>query len=149
MELNALIPKAKAVGLKEIPVDPRLLKLLGVDVRIILTWDADNTDMDLWVIEPSGERAYYGHRRTTIGGHMSRDFTRGYGPEEYCLRRAMNGLYAIKVNYYGSAAARLIGAVTLQVDIFTHYGRPNEERRSMTLRLTQKRETVTVGQIEF
>ena len=120
-----------------------------MDVRIILTWDADATDIDLWVIEPSGERAFYGHRRTTIGGNFSRDFTRGYGPEEYCLRKAMNGVYRIKVNYFGSAAARLLGAVTLQVDVFTNFGRPNEQHRSITRRLRTKKQTLQVAEIEF
>ena len=55
----------------------------------------------------------------------------------------------IEANYYGSSASELLGAVTLQLDIFTHYGRPNEQCRSTTLRLTDKKETVTVGEIEF
>lgn len=149
MEFNAIAPKAKTVGVTKLPLDPRLVKLLGCDVRIVMTWDADSTDMDLHVLEPSGEEAYYGHRRTVIGGNNSRDFTRGYGPEEYCLRKAMRGMYTIKTRYYGSAAAKLIGAVTLQVDVFTNYGRPDEQRKSITLRLAGKKETFTVGQIEF
>jgi len=149
MELNTIIPKAKAAGVEKINVDPRLVKLLDVDVRIILTWDADNTDMDLHVVEPSGERAFYGHQRTTIGANVSRDFTQGYGPEEYLLKKAMPGMYTIQTNFYGSSAAQLIGAVTLQVDVFTNYGRPTEQRKSLTLRLTEKKETFTVGQIEF
>ena len=151
MELNRLIPKAKSAGadVKKLGVDPRLIELLDVDVRIILTWDADATDIDLWVIEPSGEKAYYGHRRTTIGGHFSRDFTQGYGPEEYCLRKGMNGTYKIKVNYYGSSAAKLLGAVTLQIDVFTNYGRDNEQHRSVTRRLRTKEETIDVAEIEF
>ena len=51
-----------------------------------MTWHADNTDIDLWVTEPSGEKAFYQHNRTTIGGLVSRDFTQGYGPEEYMVR---------------------------------------------------------------
>jgi len=149
MELNAIIPKAKAAGVEKINVDPRLVKLLDVDVRIVLTWDADSTDMDLHVVEPSGERAFYGHQRTTIGGNVSRDFTQGYGPEEYLLKKAMPGMFTIQANYYGSQAAQLIGAVTLQADIFTNYGRPNEQRKSLTLRLTERKETFDIGQIEF
>ena len=30
-----------------IEVDPRLVKLLDVDMRIVMTWDADMTDIDL------------------------------------------------------------------------------------------------------
>jgi uncharacterized protein YfaP (DUF2135 family) len=105
--------------------------------------------MDLHVVEPSGEEADYSHNRTTIGGLVSRDFTQGYGPEEYILRRAMHGRYVIKANYYGSSAASLIGPVTLHVDVYTNYGRKNERVRSMTLRLTEAKETFVVGEIEF
>jgi len=41
------------------------------------------------------------------------------------------------------------GAVTLQVDIFTNYGRDDEKRRSVTLRLTDRKETFKVADIEF
>ncbi|MBW2734457.1 MAG: hypothetical protein JRH20_18880, partial [Deltaproteobacteria bacterium] len=44
-ELNHILPKARRVGLEQIPVDPRLVKHLDMDVRIVMTWDADNTDM--------------------------------------------------------------------------------------------------------
>lgn len=56
-------------------VDQQLIKLLDVDVQIILTWDADMTDMDLWITEPSGEQASYNNNRTRIGGMVSHDFT--------------------------------------------------------------------------
>jgi len=151
MEANALLPRAKAAGLADadVPLDGRLVKLLDCDIRIVLTWDADLTDMDLHVIEPSGERVYYQHNLSTIGGLISKDFTDGYGPEEYLVHRAMNGLYRIEVNYFGSSAPKLLGAVTIQVDIFTNFARPNEQRKSITRRLTEKKEVIEVGQVEF
>ncbi|MCP4623283.1 MAG: DUF2135 domain-containing protein [bacterium] len=121
--------------MEEIPVDPRLIKLLDVDLRIALTWYADMTDIDPWVTEPSEEKCYYSHPNTVIKGHMSRDITDGYGPEEYLLKKAMDGIYRVHANHYGSSAARLTGAVTLHLDIFTNYGRPNEAHRAITLRL--------------
>jgi tetratricopeptide (TPR) repeat protein len=148
-ELNAMIPKAKASKIKDIPIDKRLIKLLDLDVRIVLTWDADLTDIDLWVIEPSQEKAYYGHNRTTIGGLVSRDFTQGYGPEEYLLKKAMRGTYKVQVNFYGSQAQRLTGSVTLQLDLFTNFGRWNQKKKSITLRLSEKKETITIGELEF
>jgi Ca-activated chloride channel family protein len=149
MELNTIIPKAKAAGVSEIRVDSRLIEPLTVDMRIVMTWDADLTDMDLHVVEPSGEEAYYSHNRTTIGGLVSRDFTQGYGPEEYLVKKAMPGVYAIKTKFYGSRAAELIGAVTLHVDIYTHYGTPREKKQSLTLRLTERKETFLVGKVTF
>jgi tetratricopeptide (TPR) repeat protein len=149
MELNNFIARAKEHGIKTVDVDPRLIKLLDVDIRIVLTWDADLTDMDLWVIDPRGEKSFYSNKLSAIGGLMSRDFTEGYGPEEYVLKKAINGEYKIKVNYYGSSAQKLIGPVTLQVDIFTNYGRKNQQKKSITLRLKQAKEVISVGEIEF
>jgi Ca-activated chloride channel family protein len=149
MELNRIIALAKRAGIKKFPIDQRLIKNLDVDVRIILTWDADLTDIDLWIIEPSGEKAYYSQPRSTIGGNVSRDFTQGYGPEEYILRKAMRGMYKVQVNFYGSSAQTLSGAVTLQLDIYTNYGRSNEKKKSITLRLKERKDTLTVGVLEF
>jgi Ca-activated chloride channel family protein len=149
MEMNALIPKAKKAGITQFNVDPRLVKLLDVDVRIIMTWDIDLTDMDLWVTEPSGEKAYYGNRQTTIGANFSRDFTQGYGPEEYIIKKAMKGTYKIEANYFSSSAPAIAGSVTIQVDIFTNYGRPDEERKSITIRLRENKETLFIGEITF
>ena len=59
----------------------------------------------------------------------------------------MSGRYQVKTKYFGSSAAKLAGAVTLQVDIFTNYGRPNEARRSLTFRLTERKQLFTVGEI--
>jgi len=149
-EMNNLIAKAKAAGITTFKgVDSRFIHPMELDLRIVMTWDADMTDMDLWVNEPSGEKAYYGYNRTGIGGLVSCDFTQGYGPEEYLLKKAMKGMYTIQTNFFGSNAQTLSGAVTLQVDVFTNYGRPNEKRRSITMRLTERKETFTVGEVEF
>ncbi|MCP5054578.1 MAG: DUF2135 domain-containing protein, partial [bacterium] len=149
MEMNRIIRSAKDHGVTGFPVDPRLVRMTDVDVRVVLTWDADSTDMDLWVTDPTGETSYYKNKLSTIGGLMSNDFTRGYGPEEYVLKKAVNGVYKINVNYYGSRAVKLMGPVTLQVDIFTHWGRENQGKKSITLRLKQRKDKVFVGEIEF
>ncbi len=149
MEFNAIVPRAKAAGVRKLPLDPRLVKLLDLDVRISLGWDADLTDIDLWVIEPSGEKVAYDHQQSTIGGLVSTDFTQGYGPEEYVLRRAMPGDYVVKANFFGSSAQALQGAVTLRLELITNFGRPNEKRQSTTVRLTEAKDTFTVGTLKF
>ena len=148
-ELNNLIPTARLAGLNALPIDKRLVKHLDVDVRIVLSWDADLTDMDLHVIEPGGEEAYYSHNRTAIGGMVTRDYTRGYGPEVYLLRRAKRGTYTIKAKYYGSSAVKLAGAVTVRVDVYTRYGRKDQKHRSLTVRLKKKKDTFTIGKIRI
>jgi len=41
------------------------------------------------------------------------------------------------------------GWVVVEVDVFTNYGRKNEQRKSLTLRLKEAQETVRIGEIEF
>ena len=147
VELNDLLPRAQALGEVRVPVDARLIEHLDMDVRIVMSWDADMTDMDLHVNEPSGEEAYYGFNRTAIGGRVSRDFTQGYGPEEYSIRRAMPGTYTLKTKFFGSSAAQMQGAVTLYVDLYTDYGRPSQQKQSITLRLADAKDMFTVGDI--
>jgi Ca-activated chloride channel homolog len=149
VELNRIIPTARKLGITDIALDKRLIKEVDCDMRITMTWDADITDIDLHVIEPSSEEAFYGHNRTTIGGRVSRDFTQGYGPEEYMLRKAMNGTYTVKAKYYGSQSVKLLGGVTVQVNIFTHYGRPEQQCKSITVRLVDREDMITIGELEF
>jgi len=145
-ELNALIART---GSSPPPsLDPRLVKNLDVDVRIVMSWDADATDVDLHVIEPTGEEAAYHHHRTTIGGLVSRDFTEGYGPEEYMLRRAMPGPYKIFAHYYGSRQQTVIGPCTITATVFTDFGRPTEKKQQLTLRLDKPLARADIGEIE-
>jgi tetratricopeptide (TPR) repeat protein len=150
MEANQIIAAlAGRPDLGEVPdpIDGRLRKDLDCDVRVVLTWDADQTDIDLWVTEPSNERCFYGHNRTIIGGLLSRDYTDGYGPEEYCLRKLMPGQYRIQANFYGSRQQELTGPATVQATVITNFGRPNEKRQSLTVRLKEARDVVDIGAI--
>jgi hypothetical protein len=121
--------------------------VLTSDLRIVLTWDADETDVDLWVDEPSGERVMYNHNRSDWGGRISHDFTGGYGPEEYMIKKARPGTYTIRANFFGSNATRLQGAVTLRADVYTSFGKPREQHRILTLRLTSIKSVVEIGKI--
>ena len=150
MELNRLIAKAQARGLATpARIDPRLVRLLDLDVRISMAWDLDLTDVDLHVFEPNGDHAYYGANLSSGGGLVSRDFRQGYGPEEYVRRVAEAGVYAIKAHYYGSAQQDIAGACTVIVQVMVNYGRPNEQRQTLTLRLDKPSDQVVVGEITF
>lgn len=149
-ELNGLL--AQFGGNDQIDIghiDKRLIKNLPVDVRVVLTWDADATDMDLWVIDPYGVKCYYQNRDTEIGSHISPDYTGGYGPEEMLLKKAPSGTYKVKVNYYGNRQQTLSGSTTIQVAMTTNFGRPNEKTISRTMRLKDVEEVIDVGEFKF
>jgi Ca-activated chloride channel family protein len=146
-ELNAIVATA-GKPLDTSRLDPRLARNLPLDLRVVLTWDADNTDIDLWVTDPNGERAYYGHQLTYQGGRMSLDFTGGYGPEEFSLRQAKPGVYKVEANFYGHRQQTVAGATTLQVRFTTGFGTARAEERVVTLRLKGASEVVYVGDFE-
>jgi tetratricopeptide (TPR) repeat protein len=147
-EMNAIIGRSQAkLNLKEI--DSRFVADLPTDIRVVLDWDADAVDMDLWVIDPRGEKCYYQNQKTLIGGLMSSDFTGGYGPEEFLLKKAMPGTYKVQVNYYGSNQQRIAGPTNIQMRLITDYGKPSEKRQSITLRLASESEVIEVGELIF
>ncbi|PJL70428.1 trypsin [Stenotrophomonas maltophilia] len=129
-------------------IDPRLLQAMPLDLRVVLSWDADNSDMDLWVTDPNGERAYYGNRLTYQGGQMSQDFTGGYGPEQFSLRNAKPGRYKVEANYFGSRQQLVTGATTLMLRLTTHWGTSKQKDQMVTMRLKDRAETVLVGEFE-
>ncbi len=149
-ELNALIERAAHAGtpLQTAAFDARLLRNLPVDLRITLAWDADNTDIDLWVIDPNGERAYYGHPLTRQGGRMSQDATGGYGPEEFVLRDAKPGRYTVQAQFYGHRQQVLLSATTVMLRLTTGFGRPDQKDELTSLRLNGRSDMVTVGTFE-
>jgi Ca-activated chloride channel homolog len=150
MELNRLIARASERGIAAPDrIDRRLIRLLDLDLRISLSWDLDLTDVDLHVFEPTGDHAYYGHNRTSMGGLVSRDFREGYGPEEYVLRKAVPGVYQIKAHYYGSRQQTVAGACTVIAHVFLNYGRADEQKQVMTLRLDRPSDQVVVGEVAF
>ena len=74
----------------------------------------------------------------------------GYGPEQFLLKKAVKGKYKIEVHYYGDESVKIAGQTTLMAEIFTNYGRPNQQRKIITLQLDkEEKEGVYVGEFVF
>ena len=144
-ELNKVIAESKGT-VNTSNYWEEILVNMPVDIRVVMTWDADNTDIDLWVTDPKDEKCFYSHPRTKIGGLMSKDFTRGYGPEEFLLKDALPGTYKVEANYYGSSAQKLQGPVVLQLMLYTKYASDEEERKEITVRLSDKKDVIEIGE---
>lgn len=130
-------------------IDKRLIFNLAVDIRVVLTWDTDNCDMDLWVIDPNGEKCFYSHAETQAGGHISRDFTGGYGPEEFMVKKAINGEYMVQANYFGTHTQDILAPVTLHLTFYTNYGKKDQQKQVTTIRLENKQDIIDIGKYSF
>ena len=100
-------------------------------LRILLAWDTDNTDLDLHVVSPSGQHAWYGEKAITSGA-LDIDVTTGYGPEIFSSPAPERGLYQVYINYYGGNDENA-ALTTARLTIITDEGRPSEKRQEFTI----------------
>ncbi|WP_411878097.1 VIT domain-containing protein [Polaromonas sp. YR568] len=150
-ELNAVAAQAASSGQPALDlgrVDTRLRRNLPLALRVVMAWDTDDTDIDMWVTDPNGERASYANRLTYQGGAMSPDATGGYGPEEFSLKAAKAGKYSVEAQFYGQRQQVLSAGTTVMVRVTTGFGTPQAHDEWTTLRLTRGQETVRVAEVE-
>lgn len=131
-------------------IEDCFLKDMPVDIRIVIDWDVNDTDIDLMIKDSTGEVCSYSNKETHIGGKISNDITQGYGPEEFRLKKAISGAYTIIANFYGTNKQSQLGKVTVRAFIYTDFNTKSEKKQILTLQLSpEKRDEYTIGEIEF
>lgn len=143
-ELNNILSLHPEV--KRSQYDPRLISPMPVDLRIVINWSSDNTDIDLWVIDPYKEKTYYSNKISRIGGKISNDITQGYGPEEFMIRDAVPGVYKIQANYYGNTQQKITIPVTIRAEIYSNYAKSSQQQKEIVLRLKNKKAVIDIGE---
>ncbi|WP_218201796.1 YfaP family protein [Salmonella enterica] len=116
-------------------------------LRIVLSWDSDNTDIDLHVVTPDGEHAWYGNRNLRNGGSLDMDVTTGYGPEIFSTPTPVKGPWLVYVNYYGGYGSQIL--TTAQVSIVTNEGSPDEKQETFTIPLRNPSELTLVKRFNY
>lgn len=107
----------------------------GLDVAIVMHWTTDRSDVDLHVIEPSGEECFYSHNRTASGGAITQDITQGLGPEMYTLETAPAGAYKVAAKYYRSDDSRTRAPTEVLITTFRDIGRSTASRETKLITL--------------
>jgi len=78
-------------------------------LKVILNWDTNRTDVDLWVTDPQGVVTSYqkrtgkaprGWRGQVVGRKLDIDDKNGFGPETYTIETPVRGRYLIRIQYY-------------------------------------------------
>lgn len=86
----------------------------------VLSWETDQNDVDLHVLDGQGGHAYYRSRHLPSGGSLLEDVTRGYGPELFVVQDARAFPYELGVHYYSRGP---MGYGMGRVEIIRHDGR--------------------------
>jgi len=129
--------------------DSRLIYQMPTDVRVVINWSTDNSDIDLWIIDPYGEKTFYSKKISRIGGKISNDITGGYGPEEFIIKDAVKGKYTIKIHYYGDSRQKAATPVTVQAKLFTNFSKSGQKEKTIILRLGKKSRKIKVGEFVY
>ncbi|HLP45958.1 MAG TPA: hypothetical protein VK469_08430, partial [Candidatus Kapabacteria bacterium] len=73
-------------------------------ILMTLTWDTNDTDLDTYVIDPTGDYSCFYHKKTADGGELDYDIVHGYGPEHWTLMSTdtirYDRPYKFRVHYY-------------------------------------------------
>lgn len=145
-ELKRLASKYQD-DLKDVTVNKELLKEETYDLRILVDWNHNDTDIDLHIVDPNLEECFYSHPNTKMGGQLSKDMTQGFGPEQFTLANAKKGDYYIKVKYYGDRYQKVENPTFMKITLIRNYGRPNETKELKLIRLTHKDDIEVVAKI--
>ena len=115
-------------------------------LRVLLSWDTNGTDLDLHVLTPSGQHAWYGER-VIAGGAIDIDVTTGYGPEIFASPAPENGLYQLYINYYGGGDGS--GLTSARLTIISNEGTASEKRQEFIVPMRFAGELVLARQFMY
>ena len=122
---------------------------IETDIRVVIDWNHANTDLDLYIDNPAGDKIYYSNKTSKYGGILSEDMRDGYGPETFIIRKALKGEYKISIKYFSDSVQKIIGPTNLKVTIIENYGRKNETRRIKVYRLENDDGTLQAGIVKI
>ena len=126
-------------------------------LRVVLSWDSDNTDLDLHLVTPDGGHVWYGERSLANGAALDVDVTTGYGPEMIATPTPLKGQYLVYVNYYGGGyrsdedgCSSPGQALTIgQITVISEEGTANEKQQSFLVPMRQPGELTLVKSFSY
>ena len=71
-------------------------------IRVVLGWDDPKAELDLHIVTPDGQHAFFGQPALSNGGGLDPDGVDGPGPEMFTMTAPMHGTYLVYVNYWGN-----------------------------------------------
>ncbi len=121
-------------------------------IRVLLVWDDNQADVDLHIITPDGQHAFWGDPVLTTGGGLDVDSVDGAGPEMFSTAAPLRGVYYIYANYWGNfneqgyhfdESTRKHDIITTTVTLILNENTAKEKRQTFTLPLRK------VGELAF
>lgn len=71
-------------------------------IRLALGWNDPKAELDLHIVTPDGQHAFWANPRLPGGGGLDPDGVDGPGPEMFTVAAPLHGTYLVYVNYWGN-----------------------------------------------
>ncbi|SDI42190.1 YfaP family protein [Pseudomonas panipatensis] len=113
-------------------------------VRVVLGWDDPKAELDLHIVTPDGQHAFWARPRLNNGGGLDPDGVDGPGPEMFTMAAPLHGTYLVYVNYWGNygdqgynfqAGSNQQEVITAQVNLVFNENSVNEKRETFVVPL--------------
>jgi uncharacterized protein YfaP (DUF2135 family) len=113
-------------------------------MRVIITWDDNQAQIDLHVVTPDGQHAFWADPVLTNGGGLDVDSVDGAGPGMFSMVAPLHGTYQLYVNYWGNFGAqgyhfdehtRKKDVITANITLVLHENTPSEKRETFIVPL--------------
>ncbi len=117
---------------------------ISAQLRIVCSWDAPEAEVDLHIITPDGQHAFFASPILNGGGGLDVDSVDGPGPEMFTTTAPLHGAYHVYVNYWGNFGAggyhfdestREQPIITTRVTLIFYENTVREKRESFVIPL--------------
>jgi tetratricopeptide (TPR) repeat protein len=82
-------------------------------LRITLVWETDANDVDLHVVDPTGEEVFFRNTTSRTGLELYEDITQGLGPEVVRTQKLRPGTYHVGVRYFAAGPMGISRGIVL------------------------------------
>ena len=103
---NSVELRADGKPLRRVQFYEANLQRTPARVRIVLGWDDPKAELDLHVITPDGQHAFWADPVMSNGGGLDVDSVDGPGPEMFTMTAPLHGAYLVYVNYWGNLGSQ-------------------------------------------
>ena len=116
----------------------------AAQLRIICSWDAPEAEIDLHILTPDGQHAFWASPVLDGGGGLDVDSVDGPGPEMFSSNAPLHGAYHLYINYWGNlgpggynfdASALEKPVITTRITLVFYENTAKEKRESFVIPL--------------
>jgi uncharacterized protein YfaP (DUF2135 family) len=127
-------------------------------MRISLAWDDSQAEVDMHVITPDGQHAFWANPVLNGGGGLDVDTVDGPGPEMFTTTSPLHGVYHMYVNYWGNFGAagyhfdestREQPIITARVSVILFENTLQEKRETYVIPLRKIGDLIPVHSFQF